>query len=292
VNWSIIIQIILIGVLLGGIYSLVSVGLTLLFGVVKVVNFAHGEFLMIGMYISYWMWQMFDGLDPLISLFVVIPLLFFFGALIYWTLLRPVMERKDESKIALTVGISLIFQNLALIMFTANYRVVHTTYSDNVIRTSSGITVGYPELIAFIAVILMSVGLGYFLIKTDTGKAMRAVAQDSEMAQLLGIDPNRTYAMAVSLAIAVAGACGSIIVSYLYVFPLVGSPFTLISFIIVIIGGLGNVKGAFVCGIIVGVTEALGIYFISADSGVMLSFILLVLVLIFRPRGLLTKGHI
>ncbi|MHC2995766.1 MAG: branched-chain amino acid ABC transporter permease [Candidatus Atribacteria bacterium] len=291
-NWSIIIQVLLIGVLLGGIYSLVSVGLTLLFGVVKVVNFAHGEFLMIGMYISYWMWQMFDGLDPLMSLFVVIPSLFFFGALIYWTLLRPVMERKDESKIALTVGISMIFQNLALIMFTGNYRVVHTTYSDNVIRTSSGITVGYPELIAFIAVILMSVGLGYFLIKTDTGKAMRAVAQDSEMAQLLGIDPDRTYAMAVSLAIAVTGACGSIIVSYLYVFPLVGSPFTLISFIIVIIGGLGNVKGAFVCGIIVGVTEAFGIYFISADSGVMLSFILLVLVLIFRPRGLLTKGHI
>ncbi len=289
-NWSIILQVIINGIFLGGIYSLVSMGMTLIFGVVRVVNFAHGEFLMIGMYISYWMWKMLGGIDPLISLFVVFPFLFFFGALIYWLLFRPLMDRTDESKIALTVGLSLILQNLALIIFSANYRTVRTAYSNSIIQIGS-IRIGYPEIISFISVIIMSIGLGYLITKTDIGKAMRAVSQDSEMAQLLGIDPDRIYTIAVALSLAVVGACGSIIVSHLYVFPLVGAPYTLISFVVVIIGGLGNVKGAFICGVIVGITEALGTYFISADSGVMLSFILLVIVLMFRPRGLLTKGH-
>jgi len=289
-NWSIILQIIISGFFLGGVYSLASMGLTLIFGVARVINFAHGEFLMIGMYISYWMWKMLGGIDPLISLFVVIPFLFFFGALIYWTLFRPVMERTDESKIALTVGLSWILQNLALIIFTGNYLTIRTSYSDSIIQIGN-IRAGYPNIISFISVIIMSIGLGYLITNTSVGKAMRAVSQDSEMAQLLGIDPNRIYTIAVALSTAVVGACGSIILSHLYVFPLVGSPYTLMSFVVVIIGGLGNVKGAFICGIVVGITEAVGTYFISADSGVMLAFILLVLVLMFRPRGLLTKGH-
>ncbi len=287
----IVIQVILSGIMLGGIYSLVSIGLTIIFGVVQIVNFAHGEFMMIGMFITYWMWAKFGGLDPLISLFFVVPLLFVFGVLIYRFFFRRVVPKSDEAKIFLTIGLSLVLQNLALLIFTADYRTVRTSYSDMYIRMFE-VTLGYPRLIAFSAAILISVGLGYFLIKTDMGKAMRAAAQDRDVAQFMGINTDRIYMLAVGLASAVTGACGALIVPYLYVFPMVGAEFTLMSFAVVIMGGLGNVKGAFFCGMILGVSEALGIFFISADSGVMVAFILLVLILVFRPEGLMVKGRI
>jgi branched-chain amino acid transport system permease protein len=290
-DWPIVIQVILSGIMLGGIYSLVSIGLTLIFGVVQIVNFAHGEFLMIGMFVTFWMWAKFGGLDPIISLLVVIPLLFLFGISIYRFVFRRVVQKSDEAKIFLTVGLSLVLQNLALLIFRADYRTVTTSYSDMYIRVSQ-ITLGYPRLIAFTAAILISAGLGYFLIKTDFGKAMRAAAQDSDVAQLMGINTDRIYMLAVGLASAVTGACGAVIMPYFYVFPMVGAEFTLMSFCVVIMGGLGNVKGAFFCGMILGIAEALGIFFVSADSGVMVAFILLVLILVFRPQGLLVKGRI
>jgi branched-chain amino acid transport system permease protein len=290
-DWPIVIQVILSGIMLGGIYSLISIGLTLIFGVVQIVNFAHGEFLMIGMFVTFWMWAKFGGLDPIISLLVVIPLLFLFGISIYRFVFRRVVQKSDEAKIFLTVGLSLVLQNLALLIFRADYRTVTTSYSDMYIRVSQ-ITLGYPRLIAFTAAILISAGLGYFLIKTDFGKAMRAAAQDSDVAQLMGINTDRIYMLAVGLASAVTGACGAVIMPYFYVFPMVGAEFTLMSFCVVIMGGLGNVKGAFFCGMILGIAEALGIFFVSADSGVMVAFILLVLILVFRPQGLLVKGRI
>jgi branched-chain amino acid transport system permease protein len=290
-DWSIVIQVILSGIMLGGIYSLVSIGLTLIFGVVQIVNFAHGEFLMIGMFVTFWMWAKFGRLDPLISLVVVIPLLFLFGISIYRFVFRRVVQKSDEAKIFLTVGLALVLQNLALLIFRADYRTVTTSYSDMYIRLGQ-ITLGYPKLIAFVAAILISAGLGYFLIKTDFGKAMRAAAQDSDVAQLMGINTDRIYMLAVGLASAVTGACGAVIMPYFYVFPMVGAEFTLMSFCVVIMGGLGNVKGAFFCGMILGIAEALGIFFISADSGVMVAFILLILILVFRPQGLLVKGRV
>lgn len=290
-DWAIVIQVILSGIMLGGIYSLVSIGLTLIFGVVQIVNFAHGEFLMIGMFVTFWMWARFGGLDPLISLVVVTPLLFLFGICIYSLFFRRVVQKSDEAKIFLTVGLSLVLQNLALLTFSADYRTVMTSYSDMYMRLGQ-ITFGYPRLIAFTAAILISAGLGYFLIKTDVGKAMRAAAQDRDVAQLMGINTDRIYMLAVGLASAVTGACGAVIMPYFYVFPMVGAEFTLMSFCVVIMGGLGNVKGAFFCGMILGIAEALGIFFVSADSGVMVAFMLLILILVFRPQGLLAKGRV
>lgn len=287
----ILLQVILSGIMLGGIYSLVSMGLTLIFGVVQIVNFAHGEFLMIGMFVTYWLWATFSGFDPIISVFIVMPLMFLFGITVYRLFFARVREKNDEVKIFLTVALSLVLQNLALLAFKADYRTVRTGYSEMYFRLA-GITLGYPKFFAFGSSILLSAGLAFFLIKTDFGKAMRAAAQDSEVAQLMGINTDRIYMLSVGLASAITGAAGAVIMPYFYVFPMVGASFTLISFCVVIMGGLGNVKGAFWCGLILGIAEALGAYLISADSGVMVSFILLVLILLFRPQGLLSKAHI
>jgi branched-chain amino acid transport system permease protein len=287
---SIVIQVILGGVMLGGIYSLVSVGLTIIFGVVKIVNFAHGDFLMIGMFLTFGLWFYLGHLDPLISLFIVVPVVFLFGTLIYRFFFRRVVNENDEAKILLTVGLSLVLQNLTLLILSANYRSVKTSYSDMYIRISE-VILGYPRLIAFSAAILISGALWYFLTSTDMGKAMRAAAQDGDVAQLMGINTDRIYKMAVGLAAAVTAACGVVIMPYFYVYPGVGNQFTLMSFAVVIMGGLGSVRGAFFCGMILGISESLGVLFISADSGVMVAFIILVLVLIFRPEGLLAKGR-
>jgi branched-chain amino acid transport system permease protein len=288
---QIAIQVIISGIMLGAIYSLLAMGLTLIFGVVQIVNFAHGEFLMIGMFITFWLWSLLSGLDPLFSLFVVTPSLFLFGVIVYRFFFARVINKSDEAKIFLTVGLSMVLQNLALLVFKADYRTLKTVYSDLYFRVGE-VTIGYPKLLAFVSAVLIAAGLAYLLIKTDFGKAMRAAAQDPQVAQLMGINTDRIYMLAVGLASAITGAAGAMIMPYFYVFPMVGAHFTTTSFCVVIMGGLGNVKGAFWCGLILGLAESMGSYFISNDSGLMISFILLVLVLMFRPQGLLSKGRI
>jgi branched-chain amino acid transport system permease protein len=288
---QIAIQVIISGIMLGAIYSLLAMGLTLIFGVVQIVNFAHGEFLMIGMFITFWLWSLLSGLDPLFSLFVVTPSLFLFGVVVYRFFFARVINKSDEAKIFLTVGLSMVLQNLALLVFKADYRTLKTVYSDLFFRVGE-VTIGFPKLLAFVSAVLIAAGLAYLLIKTDFGKAMRAAAQDPQVAQLMGINTDRIYMLAVGLASAITGAAGAMIMPYFYVFPMVGAHFTTTCFCVVIMGGLGNVKGAFWCGLILGLAESMGSYFISNDSGLMISFILLVLVLMFRPQGLLSKGRI
>jgi branched-chain amino acid transport system permease protein len=245
---------------------------------------------MLGMFLTYFAWALFSGLDPLVSVVVVGPTLFLFGLAVHRLLFTRIAAKSDEVKIFLTTGLSMVLQNLALLAFKADYRTVKTAYSDLFIRVG-GVTVGYPKLIAFITAILIAGGLAYLLLRTDFGKAMRAAAQDPQVAQLMGINTDRIYMLAVALATGITGAAGAVIMPYFYVFPMVGAHFTLTCFCVVIMGGLGNVKGAFWCGLLLGLAEALGSFFISSDSGVAISFILLVLVLMFRPQGLLSKGR-
>jgi len=275
----------LTGVLMAGIYALVAIGLTLIFGVVRIVNFAQGEFVMLGMYATYWLWKLW-GIDPYLSLLITMPALFCFGVLIQRLLLQPILRAPDLAQIFMTVGLSVVLMNAALFFFRADFRSVKTAYTDWTLRLG-GVALPVPRLFAFAGALILAGLLTLFLYKTDVGKALRAVAQDREVSMLLGINPQRMYLLAVGLGTALAGAAGGLIVPFFYVFPTVGVVFILIAFVVVILGTLGSIKGALLASLIVGVAESLGILFAGADLGLVVVFAILVATLILKPSGLM-----
>ena len=272
------------GVLIGGIYALVSIGVTLIFGVVKIVNFAQGEFVMIGMYASYFLAASF-GIDPLISLFIVMPALFVIGMLLQHFLIRRVLALGDMPQIFLTFALSLLLVNVALLLFTANYRTVQTSYSETAIHLGA-LYLPTAKLIAFAVAMALSALLWVFLHATDLGKAMRAAAQNRDVAMLMGINPDRVFSVAVGVALALAGAAGSLLMPFYPAYPLVGQVFVLMAFVAVVLGTLGNVAGALIASLMMGVAESLGIQFVGADSGLIVVFLMLLLTLALRPTGL------
>jgi branched-chain amino acid transport system permease protein len=272
------------GLLIGGIYALVSIGVTLIFGVVKIVNFAQGEFVMLGMYISYFLATAF-GIDPLVSLVVSMPALFVAGVLIQHFLIRRVLGLGDMPQIFLTFALSLLLVNVALLLFTANYRTVQTTYSETALHFGA-LTVPLAKLIAFAVAMALSGLLWVFLHATDLGKAMRAASQNRDVAMLMGINPDRVFAVAVGVALALAGAAGSLLMPFYPAYPLVGQVFVLMAFVAVVLGTLGNVTGALIASLMMGVAESLGIQFVGADSGLIVVFAMLLLTLAIRPSGL------
>ncbi len=278
-------QALITGILMAGIYALVGIGLTLIFGVVRIVNFAHGEFVMLGMYITFWLWKLW-GVDPYVGLLLTMPVMFCFGVLVQRFLLQPILRAPDLAQIFMTVGLGVILSNAALLCFTADFRSVKIAYAEWVWRLGE-VAVPMPRLFAFIGALLLAGLLTVFLRKTDMGKALRAVAQDREVSMLLGINPERMYLLAVGLGAALAGAAGGLIVPFFYVFPTVGVIFGLVAFVVVILGTLGSVEGAMLAAFIVGVAESLGILFAGADLGLVVVFAILVVVLVFRPSGLM-----
>jgi branched-chain amino acid transport system permease protein len=277
-------QAIVNGLLIGGVYALVSIGVTLIFGVVKIVNFAQGEFVMIGMYISFFLFTQF-GIDPLLSLLVSIPVLFVVGILLQHFLIRRVLGQNDMPQIFLTFALSLLLLNVSLMLFTANYRSVHTAYSDEAIHFGE-IYVPVAKLIAFVVAMVLSGALWLFLHTSDLGKAMRAAAQNREVAMLMGINPNRMFCVAVGVGLALAAAAGSLLMPFYSAYPMVGQVFVLMAFVAVVLGTLGNVLGALIASLTMGVAESIGIQFVGADSGLIVVFLVLLLTLAFRPSGL------
>jgi branched-chain amino acid transport system permease protein len=272
------------GLLIGGIYALVSIGVTLIFGVVKIVNFAQGEFVMIGMYISFFLATSF-GIDPLVSLVISMPVLFVIGVLLQYFLLRRVLALGDMPQIFLTFALSLLLVNVALLLFTANYRTVQTSYSETAVHLGE-LYVPMAKLIAFAVAMVLSGLLWVFLHTTDLGKAMRAAAQNRDVAMLMGINPDRVFCVAVGVALALAGAAGSLLMPFYPAYPLVGQVFVLMAFVAVVLGTLGNVTGALIASLMMGVAESLGIQFVGADSGLIVVFAMLLLTLALRPNGL------
>jgi branched-chain amino acid transport system permease protein len=251
---------------------------------VKIVNFAQGEFVMIGMYISFFLASQL-GVDPIVSLVVSMPVLFVVGVLIQHYLIRRVLGLNDLPQIFLTFALSLLLVNLALMLLTANYRTVHTWYSDEVFHVG-GLYIPVAKLIAFVLAMILSGMLWIFLHTTDLGKAMRAASQNRDVAQLMGINPNRVFAVALGIALALAGAAGSLLMPFYPAYPLVGQVFVLMAFVAVVLGTLGNVIGALIASLLMGVAESLGIQFIGADSGLIVVFALLLITLAVRPSGL------
>ncbi|MGH7118358.1 MAG: branched-chain amino acid ABC transporter permease [Acetobacteraceae bacterium] len=281
---AILAQAVINGLLIGGIYALVSIGVTLIFGVVKIVNFAQGEFVMIGMYISFFLATRL-GIDPLLSLIVTMPALFALGVLLQHFLIRRVLTLGDMPQIFLTFAISLLLINVALLLFTADYRTVETPYTETAIHLGP-LYVAVAKLIAFVVAMLLSGALWVFLHATDLGKAMRAAAQNHDVAMLMGINPDRVFSVAVGLALALAGAAGSLLMPFYPASPMVGQVFVLMAFVAVVLGTLGSITGALVASLMMGIAESLGIEFVGADSGQIVVYAVFLLTLAVKPSGL------
>ena len=283
-----ILQLIINGLLLGGMYALISIGLTLIFGVLEIVNFAHGEFLMLAMYASYFLFQ-FYGIDPYLSLLIILPLFFFIGVAVQRATIQPILNAPPLNQIFMTVGLSMVLQNAALFFWTADYRIVKTSYSALTLKTE-GLMISFPRLVAFLLAMGLIAALLIFLQKTYTGKAIRALAQEIKAAMLMGINVYRTYQIAFGIGIACVGAAGAMLIPVFFVFPSVGALFVLIAFVVVILGGYNSLTGSLVGGLIIGVVEAFSGFFISPHLKEAIYFVIFIFILLFRPTGLFGRA--
>jgi branched-chain amino acid transport system permease protein len=280
-----IIQVVIGGLLIGGVYALISLGLTLIFGVVHIVNFAHGEFLMLSMYASYWLFHLM-GIDPYLSILIVGPLFFLFGVLIQRGIFEPILNAPELSQVFAAIGLSILLQNLALFFWSPDYRTIKTAYSSLSLRAGN-FMISFPRLVAFVTAVGIMLGIYYFLKNTYTGRAIRATGQDQGAALLMGINTKRIFLLAFGIASACVGIAGALLIPFYYVFPSIGAYFVLTAFVIVVLGGLGSMTGAFVGGLIIGVIEAVSGYFISTAFKEGIYFIIFWFILIYKPTGLL-----
>jgi len=284
-SMDVVLQAIVSGLLSGGLYALIAVGLTLMFGVMRVVNFAHGDFLMLAMYGTFFAWSLF-GVDPAVSIFWMVPLMGLVGALLYQLVVKRIMGKSEISSIAVTMGVALLIQNLALMGFKADNLVVNTEWANRAISVGF-VFLQLPHMVAAAASVILIAALYGLLRFTDLGLMMRAVSQSPEGAALSGINLHRVSLWATIIGIGTLGVAGPLLTPMLYVNPTVGTQFTLIAFVIVIAGGLGNFFGAIVAGLLVGVTESLAGVWLPASLGAAIPFGLLVVVMLWRPQGLL-----
>ncbi len=273
------------GILMGLIFALVAVGLTLIWGIMDIVNFAHGDFLMSGMYISFWMYTLW-GIDPLVSLPVSGILLFFLGMLMYRVVIRRILGAPMLIQIFATFGVMILMRYVAFYFFKPNYRSVQQTLLSGNIDLG-GVYVSVPQLAAALGAFITT-GAVYILIhRTQIGGALQATAEDRDAAALMGIDTDRMFTLAWGIGAATAGIAGSLLSTFFYIFPEVGGIFGLIAFVAVTLGGFGNVAGAFLAGILIGVVEALAGHFYDPALKTVFVYILFLGVLFFRPQGLL-----
>lgn len=278
-------QTIVSGLLLGGIFALVAVGLTLIFGVMKILNFAHGDFLMLGMYFAFFLSVMF-GIDPYISALAALPVFFGLGWLVQSWLIRPVLKAPESIQILLTVGLSLLLQNLALFLFSPDFQSLRVPYGSNTL-TILGVSISYVRTFACTVAVCASIGLYLFLGWTDVGKALRACAEERLGAMAVGINVDRMYNIAFGLGIACVGLAGILMTPFFYIAPQVGLPFTLTAFVVAVLGGLGSLPGALIGGLIVGLIESMGeIILPSPSMKQMATFTVFLLILLLRPQGL------
>lgn len=287
---TIFLQSLLSGVLIGGVYALIGVGLTIIFGVMRIINFAHGDLVMLGMYASFFLFTL-GNVDPFVSIVFVFPLLFLFGALLQKLVINRVLDALPQNQILLTIGIGLILSNTMMLLFTSDYRIISTSYSSGSFRIGE-ISVSTPLLLSFVITGVVTAVLYWFLLKTDTGQAIRATAQDRDAAQLMGVNVKRMSVLATGIGAGLAAVAGSLISPTYYIFPQVGQPFTLKAFVIVVLGGMGSVMGATVGGILIGATESLAGAYISSGLKDLVVYVLFLLILLFKPAGLFGKSRV
>ncbi len=271
-------------VLLGGIYALIAVGLTLIFGIMRVVNFAHGEFLMLGMYLAFWSFTLWH-VDPYFVLFVAIPLFFVVGLVTYVLVMRGVIAASHNVQIFTTFGLSILLQNVALVAWSGDFRFVRPWHLHVALRIG-GTTFNLSQVVAFVIAVALTIALIAFMKWTHTGRVLRATAQDRDAATLMGIDTDRVYKLTFAIGIAAVGAAGVLVAPLYSVYPTAGLQFVLLSYVVVVLGGLGDMAGALIGSLIVAAVEVAGSYVFGIAWKEIFYFLLFILVLVFRPAGL------
>jgi branched-chain amino acid transport system permease protein len=279
-------QLVVSGILTGLLFALISVGLTLIFGVMDVVNFAHGEFLMLAMYATFGLALI--GINPLLALPVVAVAAFILGALVYRTLVRRLLESSPSAVVFGTFGLLVFFQGAAQFLFTSDFRSVPNPPFQGTLHVGS-VNLGEAQVVAGIAALLITALVFAFVEYTEPGRALRALSEDRVAAQLMGIDVQRMNAMAFGLGIACVGAAGALLMLTYPAFPRVGTEFALTAFVVVALGGFGSVQGALVGAILVGLVEVLGGFYISPALKMIPVYLLYLLVVLLRPQGLLGR---
>jgi branched-chain amino acid transport system permease protein len=281
---EIFLQTIVNGLLTGSIYSLVAIGLTLIYGVMIILNFAHGEFLMLGMYVAFWMFTLF-GMDPYLAIPIAALLIFGLGALIQSGLVQRVLDAHPLNQIILLLGVSTLVIGLVQFFWTAEPRVVRVPYETEVFVLGD-VRFSIPRTIAFFAAMFISLMLYLFLQHTRTGSAIRAVSQSRVGALLMGINVKNTYMLTFGIGAAVTAIGGVLLTPNYRMIPTVGQGFAVTAFVVVVLGTMGNFIGAFVGGLIIGLVEAFAGFFIGGDLKIVASMLVFILILLFKPSGL------
>ena len=272
------------GLLLGGMYTLVASGLTLIYGVLHIINFAHGSMLMLAMFGVYYLLIKL-GIDPYLSLVIMVPVMYAFGFYLYRFLIGKMSNGKDENILLITLGLSILIENLALMFFKGDSRTISVAYMDTMVEMGPTL-VSLPKIISFAASMLLCGALGLFIQRTDTGKAIRAVARERMGARLVGIDVERIFAISYGIGLATLGAAACLLMPIFYVSPSTGHVFVMVAFTVVVLGGMGSFLGAVVGGLIVGLTESFGGLFLGESLGQIGISVIFILILLFRPSGL------
>ena len=272
------------GLTTGAVYALIALGLTLIYGVLHIINFAHGASLMVALYAVYLL-KRHLGIDPYLALPLVVPAMFALGYALQRAVINRASHGKDENILLVTLGLSIVLENLALMAFKSDTRTIETAYTLTTVQIGPAF-IALPKLVAFGGALVASALLLLVVTKTDLGRAIRAVAKEKQGARLVGIDVDHVYAMCFGIGLACLGAAACFLLPAYYVNPQVGSGFVLVAFTIVVLGGMGSFAGALLGGLLIGVVESVSGLLLGESLGQIGIFAIFIAVLLFRPQGL------
>ena len=284
---EVLLQSVVSGILMGFVYALIAAGLSLIFGLMEIVNFAHGEFLMVAMFSAFWAWALWS-LDPLLSLPLTVAALFGLGVLTYHGVIRWILNGPMLAQIFATFGLAVALRSAAQFFFGVDFRVIRDPWIHGRLSLG-GLFIGLPQLTASLASLAAFAFLQWFLTRTETGLALQATAQDRQAASLMGINTERMFALGWGIGAACVGVAGSLLAIFFYVYPDVGATFALLAYVTVALGGFGNVPATLAAGVIVGVMEVLGGLLIAPALKYAVVFLLYLVVVLVRPQGLFGK---
>ncbi len=277
------VQIIVNGILLGSVYALLGVGMTMIFGIVKLTNLAHGEFIVLGAYLATVLAPVL-GVDPVVTLVITVPLMFLGGFLLQYFLIGRAMKKGNEPALLVTFGLSIILQDVMLMVFSADAQHIVASYSKSTVKLGS-IEISVLHLVLFAISLISILSLTLFLRYTYIGRAIRATSDDSDAASLSGVNINKIYAVAMGIAMASAAVAGLCVGMKWTYYPSSGGSYLLIAFVVVVIGGMGSVPGTLAAGILFGLAQVIG----GANYGLLISYVMLLIVLVVRPKGIFGK---
>ncbi|HOB12014.1 MAG TPA: branched-chain amino acid ABC transporter permease [Syntrophomonadaceae bacterium] len=287
---DLVLQIIISGLLLGGIYALISIGLNIIFGVIKIVNLAHGDFLMMAMYAAFFLFTL-KGIDPFVGVFIIFPAFVLLGVFIFRVMIKPLLgtAETEVNTIIATAGLGFVLQNLALMLWKSDIRAMETSMTGQSYEFF-GIMLSSGRTWAFIVCLIVALLLYYVLMYTKIGTHIRAVSQDTDAATLMGINVDKIYTLTFAIGIGLVGVAGAIIAPTYNMYPTIGLYFNTMAFIIVVLGGLGSFTGALIGGLIIGLVEAFAGVLASAELAQVFSLLIFLVILFIRPEGIMGKG--